>query len=173
MIKETHRWPINLLLSNQAHTLDGAIDGVIFPWLRDTRAFLLLNHLVQFGINKHLWIFQRPQILLDFEKSSRSFWERHVYAGDLKMTTAKDNSLLDSEYRNDRIFSSLMRTSYLWNILWSTEALRASFTPMSRDPFMKNEQNMTPLMRRQTYRVIASNNNGLASIENFRAPLDD
>ena len=49
----------------QAHALDGAI----FPWMRDTRAFLLLNHLeifacilstsnqmiflVQFGINKH------------------------------------------------------------------------------------------------------------------------
>ena len=60
----------NLLLSNQVHALDGAIEGVIFPWLRDTRAFLLLHHLeifscillirnhmiflVQFGINKHL-----------------------------------------------------------------------------------------------------------------------
>ena len=29
---------------NQAHALDGAIDGVIFLWLRDTRAFLLFNH---------------------------------------------------------------------------------------------------------------------------------
>ena len=29
------------LLSNQAHALDGAIHGVIFPWLRDSRAFLL------------------------------------------------------------------------------------------------------------------------------------
>ena len=106
-------------------------------------------------------------------KSSRSLWERHVYAGDLKTTTAKDNSLLDSDHRNDRIFSSLMRTSYLWHILWSTAALRASFTPMSREPFMKNEMNMAPLMRSQTYRVIASNNNGLASIENFREPLDD
>ena len=28
----------NLLLSNQAHAMDGAIDGAIFPWLRDTRA---------------------------------------------------------------------------------------------------------------------------------------
>jgi len=35
----------NLLFSNQAHALDGAIHGVIFPLLRDTRAFLLLNHL--------------------------------------------------------------------------------------------------------------------------------
>ena len=35
----------NLLLSNQARTLDGAI----FPWLRDTRAFLLLNHLAFFS----------------------------------------------------------------------------------------------------------------------------
>ena len=35
----------NLLFSNQAHALDGAINGAIFPWLRDTRAFLLLNHL--------------------------------------------------------------------------------------------------------------------------------
>ena len=35
----------NLLFSNQAHALDGAIDGAIFPWLRDTRAFVLLNHL--------------------------------------------------------------------------------------------------------------------------------
>ena len=59
----------NLLFSNQAHALDGAINGAIFPWLRDTRVFLLLNHLeifsyillisnhmiflVQFGINKH------------------------------------------------------------------------------------------------------------------------
>ena len=55
----------NLLFSNQAHALDGAI----FPSLRDTRAFLLLNHLeifacilltgnqmtflVKLGINKH------------------------------------------------------------------------------------------------------------------------
>ena len=33
------------LFSNQAHALDGAIDGAIFPWLRNTRAFVLLNHL--------------------------------------------------------------------------------------------------------------------------------
>ena len=60
----------NLLLSNQAHALDGTIDSVMFPRLHDTRAFLLLNHLeifscillisnhmiflVQFGINRHL-----------------------------------------------------------------------------------------------------------------------
>ena len=60
----------NLLLANQEHALDGAMDGTIFPWLCDMRAFLLLNHLeiftcillilsncmiflVQFGINKH------------------------------------------------------------------------------------------------------------------------
>ena len=70
----------NLLFSNEAYALDGAIDGVIFPWLRDTSAFLLFYHfeifscillisnhmtfLVQFGINKHLQIFQRPQIAL-------------------------------------------------------------------------------------------------------------
>jgi len=30
MIKETLRWPIKLLLSNQARALDGAIDGAIF-----------------------------------------------------------------------------------------------------------------------------------------------
>ena len=57
-------------LTDGQSNLDGAIDGVIFPWLRDTRAFLLFytfeifscillisNHmifLVQFGINKHL-----------------------------------------------------------------------------------------------------------------------
>ena len=68
----------DLLLSNQAWALDGAIYGVIFPWLRDMHVLLLLNHLeifscilltsnhmiflVQFGINKHLQIFQRPQI---------------------------------------------------------------------------------------------------------------
>ena len=56
-------------MANQI-ALDGAIDGTIFPWLRDTRAFPLLNHfeffsftlfisnhmifLVQFRINKHL-----------------------------------------------------------------------------------------------------------------------
>ena len=34
----------NLLFSNQAHALDGAIDGVVFPWLRDTRVFLLFYH---------------------------------------------------------------------------------------------------------------------------------
>ena len=66
----------NLLFSNQTHALDSAIDGVIFPWLRDTRAFLLFYHfeifscvllirnhmifLVQFGIKKHLWISQTP-----------------------------------------------------------------------------------------------------------------
>ena len=64
----------NLLFSNQAHALDGAIDGVIFSWLRDTRAFLLFYHfeffscillisnhmifLVQFGINKHYGLLQ-------------------------------------------------------------------------------------------------------------------
>ena len=35
----------NLLFSNQAYALDGAI----FPWLRDTCAFLLLNHLEIFS----------------------------------------------------------------------------------------------------------------------------
>ena len=35
----------NLLFSNQAYALDSAIHGAIFPWLRDTRAFPLLNHL--------------------------------------------------------------------------------------------------------------------------------
>ena len=29
--------------------------------------------LVQFGLNKHLWIFQRPQILLVFEKLIRAY----------------------------------------------------------------------------------------------------
>jgi len=33
----------NLLFSNQVHALDCAIHGAIFPWLRDTRAFLLLG----------------------------------------------------------------------------------------------------------------------------------
>ena len=35
----------NLFFSNQEHNLDGTIHGAIFPWLRDSRAFLLLNHL--------------------------------------------------------------------------------------------------------------------------------
>ena len=39
----------NLLLSNQAHALDGAIDGAICPWFRVTLAFLLLNHLEIFS----------------------------------------------------------------------------------------------------------------------------
>ena len=34
----------NILFSNQVYALDGAIHGAIFPWSRDTRAFLLLNH---------------------------------------------------------------------------------------------------------------------------------
>ena len=66
----------NLLFSNQEQSLDGAIHGVIFPWWRDMRAFLLLDHLqifayilltsnqmiflVHFGINKHSQIFQTP-----------------------------------------------------------------------------------------------------------------
>ena len=60
----------NLLLSNQAH----ALDGVIFPDCLIHLRFeifsctlLISNHvnfLVQFGINKHLQIFQRPQIAL-------------------------------------------------------------------------------------------------------------
>ena len=53
----------NLLLSNQARTLDGAI----FPWLRDTRAFLLLNHLAFFSCIFILLI------LLVFEKFSRAY----------------------------------------------------------------------------------------------------
>ena len=51
----------NLLLS--ARTLDGAI----FPWLRDTRAFLLLNHLAFFSCIFILLI------LLVFEKFSRAY----------------------------------------------------------------------------------------------------
>ena len=39
----------SLLLSNQAHALDGAVDGVMFSWFRDTCAFLLLNHLETFS----------------------------------------------------------------------------------------------------------------------------
>ena len=39
----------NLLFSNQAHALDGTIHGAIFPWMRDTHAFLLLNHLEIFS----------------------------------------------------------------------------------------------------------------------------
>ena len=39
----------NLLFSNQAHALDGEINGVIFPSLRNVRAFLLLNHLEFFS----------------------------------------------------------------------------------------------------------------------------
>ena len=60
----------NLLFSNQAHALDGAIHRANFPCLLYTCAFLLLNYLeifacilltsnqtifpVQFGINKHI-----------------------------------------------------------------------------------------------------------------------
>ena len=51
----------NLSFSNQAHAPDGAIYGVIFPWLCDTRAFFLLNlhieiliFLAEFGVNEHL-----------------------------------------------------------------------------------------------------------------------
>ena len=74
----------NLLFSNQAHALDGAI----FPWLRDTRVFLLLNlleifsyillisnhmiFLVQFGINKHLYFFKDPKIALALQ--ARAIW---------------------------------------------------------------------------------------------------
>ena len=50
----------NLLLSNQAHALDGAI----FPWLCDTRAFLLLNHLEMFScillISNHMIFSKTP-----------------------------------------------------------------------------------------------------------------
>ena len=48
----------NLLFWNQACALDGAI----FPWLRDTRAFLLLNHLDIFScmllISNHVIFFR-------------------------------------------------------------------------------------------------------------------
>ena len=40
----------NLLFSKQAHALDGAIHRAIFPWLRDTRVFLLLNYLEIFSL---------------------------------------------------------------------------------------------------------------------------
>ena len=50
MIRETPDGQSNLLFSNQMHALDGAIDGAIFPWLRDTRAFLLLNRLKIFSM---------------------------------------------------------------------------------------------------------------------------
>ena len=48
LVNDQRQW--NILLSNEAHALDGAIDGVIFPWLCDTCAFLLLNHLEIFFI---------------------------------------------------------------------------------------------------------------------------
>ena len=40
----------NLLFSNQAQALDGAIYGAIFPLLCDTRTFLLLIHLEFFHV---------------------------------------------------------------------------------------------------------------------------
>ena len=43
----------NLLFSNQAHALDGAIHGAIFPRLRDTSAQTSQN----FFINQHGEIF--------------------------------------------------------------------------------------------------------------------
>jgi len=68
------------------HALDGAIDGVIFPRLRDTRAFLLFNHFEIFLcillISNHMYFLQRPQIalalraraiLLVFEKFTRAY----------------------------------------------------------------------------------------------------
>ena len=44
----------NLLFWNEAHALDGAIDGVICSWLRDTRAFLLftISKFFMYIINK-------------------------------------------------------------------------------------------------------------------------
>ena len=60
----------NLLLSNQAHALDGVIfpDCLIHLRFEIFSCTLLtsnhVNFLVQFGINKHLQIFQRPQIAL-------------------------------------------------------------------------------------------------------------
>ena len=39
----------NLLFSNQAHALDGEIQGAIFPSFRNEHAFLLLNHLEIFS----------------------------------------------------------------------------------------------------------------------------
>ena len=52
----------NLLFSNQAHALDGAINGAIFPWSRDARAFLLLNLALR-----------ARAILLVFEKITRAY----------------------------------------------------------------------------------------------------
>jgi len=59
----------NLLFSNQAHALDGTIDGTIFPWLRDTRAFLLLNHLQIFSYI----LLRAGAILLVFEKFAPAY----------------------------------------------------------------------------------------------------
>ena len=62
----------NLLFSNQTHALDGAIDGVIFPWLRDTRAFLLFYHFEIFSCILLIALRARP-ILLVFEKFTRAY----------------------------------------------------------------------------------------------------
>ena len=58
----------NLLFSNQAHALDGAILGTILPCLRDTRTFLLLNHRKFFQRPQIALALQARAILLVFEK---------------------------------------------------------------------------------------------------------
>ena len=80
----------NLLLSNQVHALDGAIDGAIFPWLSDMHAFLLINHLemfscillisndtiflMQFGKKSTTVVnFSKTPILFVFEKFTRAY----------------------------------------------------------------------------------------------------
>ena len=43
--KSRKRWPVkSFVFKSSAHALGGAIHDAIFPWLRDMRAFLLLNH---------------------------------------------------------------------------------------------------------------------------------
>ena len=98
MIKETYRWPIKSFVFKSSarpgwrnwwrnFSLIAWYTCVssVLPFRKFLCILLISKHiifLVQFGINKHLWIFQRPQIapalraraiLLVFEKFTRAY----------------------------------------------------------------------------------------------------
>ena len=69
---------------NQEHALDGAIHGAIFTSLRDTRAFLLLNHLEIFSsisMEKFFDVYYLKQVIkCKFSIQEQGMFLLHVFA---------------------------------------------------------------------------------------------
>ena len=89
---------------NKEHFLDGAIHGAIFTSLRDTRAFLLLNHLEFFFINQHgeifSWILLTGNQMIFFSCNLEEISTRKFFSKTTKFTRPTGSCNFVSLWKN-------------------------------------------------------------------------